>query len=114
MSDDLDLYLKNDFRTHRTVEGGRAGRLSGTRSGTFRVTDAGPDGFETFQSFLEDQSEPRTDILISLQGVWFELGAISGAALELQHLAGALPPKVKLAGTQNNPLIMPSVAATVK
>jgi phosphate transport system permease protein len=35
--------------------------------------------------------EPRTDILISLSGAWFDLQTVSGAALELQHLAGPLP-----------------------
>ena len=114
VSDDLDLYLKNEFRTHRTVEVGRAGRLSDTRSGNFRVTDAGPDGFETFQRFVDDQSEPRTDILISLEGAWFELGAISGAALELEHLAGALPPLGELGGAQIDAVVLPSLGENRK
>jgi phosphate transport system permease protein len=91
LSDDLDLYLKNDIKQHQTEPVGRAGRFSVTASGAYRLTDADPDGFETFQEFLATLPEPRTDILISLSGAWFDLQTVSGAALELQHLAGPLP-----------------------
>ena len=91
LSDDLDLYLKNDIKRHQRVEVGRAGRLAQDTSGMFRLTDAGPDGFIEFQDFVEALPEPGTDILISLSGAWFELLAASGATLELRHLAGPLP-----------------------
>ena len=91
LSDDLDLYLKNDIKRHKSVDVGRAGRLASSPSGLFRLTDAGPDGFESFQDYLSDLPVPRTDILISLSGTWFELERVSGAALELNHLAGPVP-----------------------
>jgi len=91
LSDDLDLYLKNEIRRHRSEPLGPAGRLSQTEIGLFRLTAAGPDGFIAFQDRIQALGEDRQDILISLSGAWFEFEAVSGAVLILSHLAGPLP-----------------------
>ena len=91
LSDDGDLYLKNEIGRHRSVRVGEAGRLSRTDSGLFRLTDAGPDGFVIFQDQVQAIAADPQDILISLGGAWFELERVSGAVLVLSHLAGPLP-----------------------
>ena len=91
VSDDLDLYLKNDFKTHWTYEVGAAGRLARTSSGAYRLSDAGPDGFVAFQDEVSRLGETTGDTLISFSDVWFELSRISGATLILNHLAGPIP-----------------------
>lgn len=91
LSDDMDLYLKSEFDRHRSVQVGAAGRLARTSAGSYRLTDAGPDGFIAFQDSLGTFGKDRDDILISLSGAWFELTRISGAALVLNHLAGPVP-----------------------
>ena len=53
LSDDLDLYLKNEIRRHRSEPLGPAGRLSQTEIGLFRLTAAGPDGFIAFQDRIQ-------------------------------------------------------------
>ncbi|MEM7330100.1 MAG: phosphate ABC transporter permease PstA [Pseudomonadota bacterium] len=91
LSDDLDLYLKNDIRRHQSAIIGDAGRLSRTESGLYRLTDAGPDGFVSFQDQVQAMQDAPQDILISLADAWFELREVSGAVLVLSHLAGPLP-----------------------
>lgn len=91
LSDDMDLYLKNEFDRHRALEVGQAGRLARTNAGSYRLTDAGPNGFIEFQDTLSALGSDRADILISLSGSWFELTRISGATLVLDHLAGLVP-----------------------
>ena len=114
LSDDLDLYLKNDIRGHQRVDVGRAGRLALDASGQFRLTDAGPDGFIEFQEFVEALTAPRTDILISLSGAWFELLEVSGAALELKHMAGPLPGLGEQSGHQIEAIILPAASENRK
>jgi len=92
LSDDLDLYLKYDMDRHRSTTLGEAGRLSRTETGLYRLSDAGPDGFNTFQDQVQSMGASRDDILVSLSGAWFELLDVSGAVLVLKHLAGPLPP----------------------
>ncbi|MEL6692006.1 MAG: phosphate ABC transporter permease PstA [Pseudomonadota bacterium] len=107
LSDDLDLYLKNEIKQHQSIEVGRAGRLALETAGTFRLTDAGPDGFIGFQDYVAALPEPRTDILISLSGAWFELLDVSGAALELEHMAGPLPSLGEQSGSRIDASILP-------
>ena len=91
LSDDLDLYLKNELSQHERIHVGDAGRLAQTGLGRYRLTDAGPDGFVAFQDRIEAMGEARQDILISLSDAWFEFEDVSGAVLILKHLAGPLP-----------------------
>ncbi|MEO1303998.1 MAG: phosphate ABC transporter permease PstA [Pseudomonadota bacterium] len=91
VSDDLDLYLKNDIRSHRRLEIGTTGRLSRTEAGLYRLTTADPDGFFEFQDRLVAENEPATDIIIEASGWWFVLEDLSGATLILSHAAGAIP-----------------------
>lgn len=91
LSDDLDLYLKNEIRRHQSEQLGGAGRLSRTDTGFYRLTAAGRDGFFAFQDHIQSLGEARQDVLISVSGAWFEFEAVSGAVLILSHLAGPLP-----------------------
>ena len=91
LSDDLDLYLKNEIGRHRNVRVGAAGRLSVNDAGFYRLTDAGPNGFVAFQDQVQATEADPQDILISLGDAWFELERVSGAVLVLSHLAGPLP-----------------------
>ncbi|MEL7283917.1 MAG: DUF3333 domain-containing protein, partial [Pseudomonadota bacterium] len=91
LSDDLDLYLKNNLRKHRSTKIGEAGRLSQSGASRYRLTAAGRDGFVAFQDELQALGGVQQDILISLEDAWFELESVSGAALVLNHLAGPLP-----------------------
>lgn len=91
LSDDLDLYLKNEISRHRSVRVGEAGRLSRSDTGFYRLTDAGPNGFVDFQDQVQDTVSDPQDILISLGDAWFELEGVTGAVLILSHLAGPLP-----------------------
>lgn len=91
VSDDLDLYLKTEIRSHRQQEIGRAGRLSRTADGVYRLTDAGPDGFESVQADRVAPDGSARDILVQVSGAWFELVDVSGATLILSHLAGPVP-----------------------
>ncbi|MEO1553411.1 MAG: DUF3333 domain-containing protein [Pseudomonadota bacterium] len=91
LSDDLDLYLKNQIGRHRITGVGQAGRLSRTGSGLYRLTDAGPNGFIAFQDQVQARTADPEDTLISLGDAWFELENVSGAVLVLSHLAGPLP-----------------------
>ena len=54
LSDDLDLYLKNDLRKHRRADIGAAGRLSRSQPGRYRLTAAGRDGFVVFQDQIQN------------------------------------------------------------
>lgn len=110
LSDDLDLYLKNDLKNHREIEVGRAGRFAAQTSGAFRLTDADPDGFIAFQDMVAELPEPKTDILISFSGAWFELIEVSGAALELRHLAGTLPEFGEQNASQIGATLLPSAS----
>ena len=110
LSDDLDLYLKNDLKNQREIEVGRAGRFAALASGAFRLTDAGPDGFIAFQDLVDELPEPRTDSLLSYSGAWFELIEVSGAALELRHLAGALPEFGEQNASQIEATLLPSAS----
>ena len=92
LSDDLDLYLKGEIKRHQRLDVGQAGRLSRTDNGTYRLTDAGPDGFFAFQDEIAAMGPNRSDTLILLSGAWFELNSTSGARLNLVHLAGPVPP----------------------
>ncbi|MEO0607316.1 MAG: phosphate ABC transporter permease PstA [Pseudomonadota bacterium] len=91
VSDDLDMYLKNTYRRHRNLPVGSAGRLARDGSGSYRLTDAGPDGFSAFQDRTLRSDAASGDVLISLSGAWFELSRLSGATLVLDHLAGPIP-----------------------
>ena len=91
LSDDLDLYLKNDLRAHQRSEIGTAGRLSKTEASTYRLTNAEPDGFAAFQDRIYGEDQVPTDILVSVAGAWFELQDITGATLILRHAAGPVP-----------------------
>lgn len=108
LSDDLDLYLKSDLQSHRQRDIGVAGRLSRTASGTYRLTDAGPDGFATLLADPQMFGETSGDVLIDLAGAQFELLEIAGAALVLKHLAGPLPPL----GEQNQARIGATLLST--
>lgn len=114
LSDDLDLYLKNDIQDHRSVDVGRAGRFAMDRSGLFRLTDADPDGFNDFEDFVGDLPAPQTDILISVSGAWFELINVSGAVLELQHMAGPLPALGEQSGSRIEATLLPSASENRK
>lgn len=91
MSDDVDLYLKNDIRLHRSTRVGQAGRLAQLSTGAYRLSDAGQDSFISFQDQLAATSAADQDILIDLSGALFELVDTAGASLILDHLAGAVP-----------------------
>lgn len=91
LSDDIDLYLKNDLARHERVYVGEAGRFVRTNANTYRLTDAGRDGFVDFQDQIEAMGDGQQDILISLSDAWFEFEYVSGAVLVMQHLAGPLP-----------------------
>ena len=91
LSDDLDLYFKNELSLHARVYVGKAGRLAPTGGGQYRLTDAGPDGFVDFQDQIDAMGERQQDILISLSDAWFEFEQVSGAVLVMTHLAGPLP-----------------------
>lgn len=91
LSDDVDLYLKNEIRTHRALRVGEAGRLARLSTGAYRLSDAGQDSFITFQDRLAEPGSPSQDILISLSGALFELADTAGASMILNHLAGPVP-----------------------
>lgn len=91
LSDDLDLYLKTEIKSHRQIEIGQAGRLSETEIGQYRLTAAGADGFSSLQDRIQTEDGIEPDILVAFSGALFELENVSGAALVLQHLAGPLP-----------------------
>lgn len=114
VSDDLDLYLKNEIKRHREVDVGRAGRFAALGSDLFRITDAGPDGFIEFQDFLASLSTPRNDMLVSVAGGWFELRDAAGAALTLQHLAGPLPPLGEQANAPIQAVLLPTSSTNRK
>jgi len=91
LSDELDLYLKHEAATLERLDLGPAGRFAQTRTDTFRLTDGGPDGFGALYDRLAMGGGPAPDLLVSVNGAWFGLNRISGAALELVHLAGPMP-----------------------
>lgn len=91
MSDDVDLYLKNDIRSHRSTRVGQAGRLAQLSTGAYRLSDAGQDNFISFQDQLAATAAVDQDILIALSGALFELADTAGASLILNHLAGPVP-----------------------
>ncbi|MEL6856809.1 MAG: phosphate ABC transporter permease PstA [Pseudomonadota bacterium] len=91
LSDDLDLYLKNEAAAHRINELGQAGRFIETETGRFRLTDAGLDGFVDLRERIGRAEGQDLDILVSFNGAWFDLVEITGAALVLSHLAGPVP-----------------------
>jgi len=91
LSDDVDLYLKGEIKSHRTVAVGEAGRLARLSTGAYRVSDADQDNFIAFQDRLAAPGAPSHDILISLSGALFELADTAGASLILNHLAGPVP-----------------------
>lgn len=111
LSDDLDLYLKNELRQHEQVLVGEAGRLAQTGVGQYRLTDAGPNGFVAFQDQIETMGDARQDLLISLSGAWFELENVSGAVLVLKHLAGPLPPLGEQSGATISATFLNSTGA---
>lgn len=92
LSDDVDLYLKGEIKSHRTVPVGDAGRLARLSTGAYRLSDADQDNFIAFQDRLAEPGAPNNDILISLSGALFELADTAGASLILNHLAGPVPP----------------------
>ncbi len=114
LSDDLDLYLKTEIRSHRQREIGRAGRLSQNTDGVYRLTDAGPDGFASLQPDRVGADGAAQDILVNLSGSWFELLDISGAALTLNHLAGPRPTLGEQAETPIKATLLSSVGADRK
>ena len=91
LSDDADLYLKNDIRSHRSTPVGEAGRLAQLSTGAYRLSDAGQDSFISLQDQLANAEYANQDILISLSGTLFELTDTAGASLILTHLAGPVP-----------------------
>lgn len=91
LSDELDLYLKTEAPHLERFALGQAGRFAQTDRGAFRLTDAGPDGFTALHNRSADAEIAAENILIALSGAWFSLDNISGAALELSHLAGTIP-----------------------
>ncbi len=91
VSDDVDLYLKNDIRRHRSSRIGEAGRLAQLSSGAYRLSDAGQDNFISFQDELAASESADEDILVALSGALFELSDTAGASLVLNHLAGPVP-----------------------
>ena len=91
LSDDLDLYLKYEVRSHRRNDIGRAGRLSEVDAQSFRLTNADQTGFDAFQTQIESETVSPSRILINVEGAWFELEAVSGAALIIRYLAGPAP-----------------------
>ena len=111
LSDDLDLYLKNELSQHEQVDVGDAGRLAQTSIGRFRLTDAGRDGFVDFQDRIEAMGDARQDILISLSDAWFEFEDVSGAVLVLKHLAGPLPTFGEQAGAPISATLLNSTGA---
>ena len=110
LSDDLDLYLKNEIDRHRSAYVGDAGRLSVSDVGLYRLTDAGPDGFVSFQDQVQNSQADAQDILISLGQAWFELERVSGAVLVLSHLAGPLPALGEQAGAPINATYLDSTS----
>ena len=91
LSDEIDLYLKYEVRSQQKTDIGRAGRLSQSDENTYRLTNADPNGFETFQTRLEASDLAPAKVLVNVSEAWFELHSVSGAALILRHLAGPTP-----------------------
>ena len=91
LSDDLDLYLKNEAAAHQTDTIGAAGRFTPTENGLYRLSDAGPDGFVDLRDQIGRADGLAIDTLVTFDGAWFDLMEIAGAALILDHLAGPLP-----------------------
>lgn len=110
LSDDLDLYLKQDLRHHIDIDVGSAGRFASIEGNLFQVTDAGPNGFLKFQEQMDALGQDETDILVSVNGAWFELQQISGAALVIGHVAGPLP----TVGEQNEAAISATILGSLE
>lgn len=91
LSDDLDLYLKDEVRAHQKIEIGRAGRLSLVDDQSFRLTNANSSGFDAVQTELDEKNLVPARVLVRISDAWFELQAVSGAALMMRHLAGPIP-----------------------
>lgn len=68
VSDDIDLYLKNEAGAHRVRALGQAGRFTQTASGTFRLTDAGLDGFVELRDRIGRAEDQAIDTLVSVNG----------------------------------------------
>lgn len=91
LSDNMDLFLKGGLTEREDIIAGQAGRLSQISPLGFTLSDAGPDGFPALrQSILRMNSETPSAI-ITLGEARFHLDRLTGAAMQLTYLAGALP-----------------------
>ena len=107
LSDDLDLFLKGQITSRRSIDVGQAGRLGSLRGDQiYSLSDAGPDGFPVLQEVWEDARQAGS-LLINMNGSWFKLIDLSGAVMQLEFLAGKLPQIGEQSGAEIDALLLP-------
>lgn len=91
LSDDLDLFLKGGLTDRQTMNIEQPGRLSLSEDGHYTLTDGGPNGFPRLNELKVRADAQDRAILINLGETWYDVTAISGAALTLSYLTGPAP-----------------------
>lgn len=91
ISDSLDLFLKGGLSERQTHPIETPGRLSQNETGTYTLTDGGPNGFPTLNELRQRPDGENRALLIKLGETWFETVDISGAAITLDYLTGPQP-----------------------